>query len=102
VQAQELFFGHTTSGNLLAYFRGHYDTTIGAKKEAESYRRIAKAFGLPPAEILFLSDIVAELDAARDAGMQTTLVVRPGNATGQSSRGEPHPAVASFAEVPVA
>ena len=98
VQAQKLFFGHTIAGNLLPHFRGHYDTTTGPKKEAESYRKIAADFGLPPAEILFLSDIVAELDAAREAGLATTLVVRPGNATDQNSRGEPHAAITSFAE----
>ncbi len=80
VQAQRLFFGHTIAGNLLPYFRGHYDTTTGPKKEAASYQKIAKDFKLLPAEILFLSDVVAELDAARTAGMQTALVVRPANA----------------------
>jgi enolase-phosphatase E1 len=76
VQAQQLFFGHTIAGNLLPYFHGHYDTTTGGKKESSSYRKIAAAFGLAPSEIVFLSDVVAELDAARAAGMQTTLVVR--------------------------
>jgi len=99
IQAQQLFFGHTTAGNLLPHFRGHYDTTTGPKKEAESYRKIAGAFKLPPAEILFLSDIVAELEAARDAGMATKLVVRVGNAANQTSRGKPHAAISSFAEV---
>jgi enolase-phosphatase E1 len=99
VQAQKLFFGHTVAGDLLLLFRGHYDTTIGGKKEAVSYRKIAAEFRLQPAEILFLSDIVAELDAARTAGMQTALVVRPGNATGQTSSGESHPTIQSFAEV---
>jgi enolase-phosphatase E1 len=99
VQAQKLFFGHTIAGNLLGQFRGHYDTTIGPKKEAESYRQIAVDFGLPTGEILFLSDIVAELDAARAAGLQTALVVRPDNATGQVSSGSPHAQIASFAQL---
>ena len=99
IQAQRLFFGHTIAGNLLLHFRGHYDTTTGPKKEAESYRRIAGFYGLPPAEILFLSDIVAELDAAREAGLATALVVRPGSATNQTIRGEPHPAIESFGEI---
>jgi enolase-phosphatase E1 len=99
VQAQQLFFGHTIAGNLLPHFRGHYDTTTGPKKEAESYRKIAAAFGLPPAEILFLSDVVAELDAAREAGLATHLVVRPGNATGQISRGEPHRQITTLADI---
>lgn len=99
IAAQQLFFGHTIAGNLLPQLRGHYDTTTGPKKEAESYRKIAAAFALPPQEILFLSDIVAELDAAREAGLATALVVRPGNAPGQTSRGAAHDTIASFAEI---
>src|SRR5262249_52930599 len=96
VQAQKLFFGHTIAGNLLPQFRGHYDTTTGPKKEADSYRRIAADFKLPPSDILFLSDIVAELDAARAAGLKTALCIRPGNAPAQNSAGEPHPAIENF------
>src|SRR6185369_14114134 len=99
VQAQKLFFGHTIFGDLLSQFRGHYDTTIGGKKEAASYRKIAAEFRLPADEILFLSDIVAELDAARAAGMQTALVVRPGNAPNQTSAGAPHSTIEYFAQV---
>jgi len=99
IQAQRLFFGHTIVGNLLGHFRGHYDTTTGPKKEAESYRKIAADFGLPAGKVLFLSDIVAELDAARDAGLGTALVVRPGNAAGQTSSGPPHAEVTSFAQL---
>ncbi len=99
VQAQLLFFGHTIAGNLLHQFSGHYDTTIGGKKESDSYRKIAEAYALAPGEILFLSDIVAELDAARAAGLQTALVLREGNATGQTSSGEPHPQIENFAQV---
>lgn len=96
IQAQRLFFGHTTAGNLLARFSGHYDTTTGPKKEAESYRRIAADFGLAPHEILFLSDMVAELDAARAAGLATALVIRPGNAP---TPPHAHATIASFAEI---
>ena len=97
VQAQKLFFGHTIAGNLLPQFRGHYDTTTGPKKEAASYSAIAAAFALPPREILFLSDVPAELDAARQAGLQTALVVRPGNAAVRPDHG--HGELRSFAEV---
>ncbi len=96
VQAQKLFFGHTVAGNLLGQFRGHYDTTTGPKKEAESYRKIAADMQLPPADVLFASDVVAELDAARAAGMQTVLVVRPGNAQQPE---QPHLKITSFAEL---
>jgi enolase-phosphatase E1 len=99
VQAQKLFFGHTIAGNLLSQFRGHYDTTTGPKKDASSYQKIAADFQLPAGEVLFLSDIVAELDAARSAGMQAALVIRPGNAPPQPSSGQPHPAIDNFALV---
>lgn len=102
VHAQQLFFGHTTAGNLLGHLRGHYDTTIGPKREADSYRRIAGQFQLPPAEILFLSDIVAELDAARDAGLQTALVFRPGNTKGQAGNGQGHVEITSFDQLELA
>ena len=102
VQAQKLFFGHTVAGDLLPQFRGHYDTTTGPKKEAASYQRIAAEFGVPAAEILFLSDVVAELNAAREAGLQTGLVTRPGNAAGQTSSGPPHAEIAEFSQVELA
>ena len=54
--AQRLFFGHTVVGNIQHLLRGHYDTTIGPTKEAASYQTITKAFGLQPANVLFLSD----------------------------------------------
>ena len=80
VFAQLLFFGHTVDGDLLAHFSGHYDTKMGSKKEVESYRLIAEDSGHSPERILFVSDIVEELDAAKKAGMKTLLSVRPGNA----------------------
>jgi enolase-phosphatase E1 len=94
VTAQKLFFGHTIKGDLLSYFRGHYDTTTGPKKEAASYRAIAEDMGLAPGQILFCSDVLAELDAAAAAGLQTTLVVRPGNAAVAETHS--HPVVNSF------
>lgn len=97
VQAQKLFFGHTIAGNLLPLFRGHYDTTTGPKKEAASYAAIATAFALPPRDILFLSDVTAELDAAKKASLQTALVLRPGNAAAKPGHG--HLEISSFAEV---
>ena len=84
---------------MLPLFSGHYDTTTGPKKEAESYRQIAEAFGLPASEILFVSDIEAELDAAIEAGMQTVLSIRPGNKPVENS--QVYLAVNSFADVNV-
>lgn len=97
VHAQKLFFGHTVAGNLLPLLSGHYDTTIGSKREAASYASIAADIGCAPSAVLFLSDIVAELDAARAAGMQTGLLLRPGNALQNNDLG--HPSISSFAEV---
>lgn len=78
--AQKVFFEKTIFGNLCCFLSGFYDTTIGAKREQASYEKIAEAFGLPAGEIVFLSDIPAELDAATATGMQTRLVLREGNA----------------------
>ncbi|CAA9346716.1 MAG: 2,3-diketo-5-methylthiopentyl-1-phosphate enolase-phosphatase [uncultured Lysobacter sp.] len=76
VAAQHLFFGHSEAGDLTPLFQGWFDTETGGKREAESYRRIAAAIGVEPGHILFLSDIVEELDAAREAGLQTVLLDR--------------------------
>lgn len=78
IHAQKLLFGHTTSGDLTSLFSGYFDTTTGPKQAVDSYRRILSAIGLPAEEVLFLSDIVVELDAAREAGMQTCQLVREG------------------------
>ncbi|KYF58800.1 enolase, partial [Sorangium cellulosum] len=69
VEAQELLFRHTTAGDLTGLFTRFFDTTTGAKREAGAYRKIAEALGVAPGEALFLSDVVAELDAAAEAGM---------------------------------
>lgn len=92
VHAQKLLFAHTAHGDLTPLFKGWFDTRIGAKVEADSYRRIAAEIGIPPAEILFLSDIGAELEAARAAGMQTLQLVRDGQPDPQAA----HPQVHSF------
>jgi len=78
VYAQKLIFGHTAFGNLTSLFAGYFDTTVGGKREADSYRKIALAINVPPQDILFLSDIKEELDAATTAGMQTVWLVRDG------------------------
>ena len=99
VGAQKLFFGHTVAGNLLPLLEGHYDTKTGPKREAGSYAAIVKDWGLEPEEILFLSDVPAELDAAQEAGVQTALSLRPGNA--EIDAGLPHRQITSFAEVAI-
>ena len=80
VLAQKLLFKYTDRGDLTPFISAYFDTTTGGKKESESYRKIAAEFGLQPQEILFVSDVLAELVAARDAGLQTALSIRKGNA----------------------
>lgn len=79
IDAQKLFFRHTAAGDLTTHLRGHYDTTTGPKREQESYLKISNDIGVKPEHILFLSDIGAELDAARAVGMATGATMRPGN-----------------------
>jgi enolase-phosphatase E1 len=92
VPAQKLLFGYSESGDLTPLFSGYFDTQIGHKREIESYRRIAEDIGLPAEQILFLSDIREELDAARSAGMRTAQLIRPPQALSDNG----HPAVADF------
>ncbi|MET4675098.1 MULTISPECIES: acireductone synthase [unclassified Luteibacter] len=92
VPAQKLLFGFTEYGDLTPLFSGYFDTQTGPKRETASYRDIAGAIGLPPAQVLFLSDIREELDAAREAGMRTIQLVRPPTTLVDAG----HPAVADF------
>lgn len=80
ILAQKLFFGHTTAGDLTHFFSGHYDTTIGSKKEPESYSKIAEALGLSPTQIIFFTDVIGEIEAANKAHMQVIACIRPNNA----------------------
>jgi len=78
VLAQKLLFAHTNEGDLTGYIGGYFDTTTGAKAERSSYESIGAATGAEASEVLFVSDVTAELDAARAAGMRTALCARPG------------------------
>jgi enolase-phosphatase E1 len=95
VAAQKLFFGFSDAGNLGALFAGYFDT------EADSYRRITAAIGAQPADIMFLSDVVEELDAAREAGLQTVLLDRredyPTPREGEAANG--HARVTDFTQI---
>lgn len=95
-QAQRLLFRHSEAGDLEPLFEGFFDTRMGAKREAQSYTRIAEAWGAAPASILFLSDVAEELDAARAAGLATCQLVRPEDGTLPSGR---HPEAADFKAV---
>ena len=76
VQAQQLLFGYSDAGDLRAFFSGFFDTRVGHKRKSSSYAEIATMIGYPTENILFLSDVAEELDAAREAGMQTVQLVR--------------------------
>jgi enolase-phosphatase E1 len=96
VLAQKLLFAHTEAGDLTPLINDFFDTNVGAKKDAESYRRIADALQLRRSEIIFVSDVAAELDAAEVAGLQTLLCMRPGN---PQTAGGPHALIRSFDEI---
>ena len=76
VLAQRLLFSTTAYGDLTRFIAQYFDTAVGPKRQAESYERIAAAMSLPPANILFVSDVIDELEAARRAGMQAMHCVR--------------------------
>jgi len=78
VHAQKLLFGYSDHGDLTPLFSGYFDTAIGAKRETDAYRHIAENLGIPASEILFLSDIREELDAAQAVGLHTCWLVRDG------------------------
>lgn len=77
-QAQKLIFGQSEAGDLTPLFSGYFDTRIGHKREAGSYQTILERLGVPGNEVLFLSDIEAELEAAEAAGMHSCWLVREG------------------------
>ncbi|MBP2169952.1 enolase-phosphatase E1 [Erwinia toletana] len=76
VAAQKLLFGYSEEGDITPLFSGYFDTHVGAKREVDSYRTIASQIALPASELLFLSDIHQELDAAQQAGWHTVQLIR--------------------------
>jgi enolase-phosphatase E1 len=74
--AQKLIFGHSDKGDMKSLFSGFFDTRVGAKIERSSYEAIAKAVGIAPGNILFLSDLPAEIIAAKSAGLQVARIDR--------------------------
>jgi enolase-phosphatase E1 len=99
--AQKLLFGHSEAGDLTPMFGAFFDTEVGNKRSADAYRLIADTLGRRPEDVLFLSDVVEELDAAREAGMRTLLLDRredyPQPRMGESTHG--HRRVESFADI---
>jgi enolase-phosphatase E1 len=92
--AQKLLLSNSSAGDLTPFINHYFDTRVGGKREAESYRKIALATGLPAGEIHFFSDIAEELEAAKAAGMQVTQLLRPG------TRHSTFPGIADFSAVP--
>jgi enolase-phosphatase E1 len=101
VPAQKQFFGYSEAGDLLDLVSGWFDTEVGGKREVASYRAIVAALGVPAERIVFLSDVVEELDAAREAGLQTRLLDRredyPQPRTGAATHG--HERVENFQQI---
>ena len=91
VAAQKLLFGYSDEGDITHLFSGYFDTLVGAKREEQSYRNIAEQLGIPAAQILFLSDIHQELDAAEAAGLRTVQLIR-----GDNEAASHHHQVSSF------
>lgn len=94
VEAQQLLFGYSDKGDLRPYFSAWFDTKIGPKRAVQSYLNIREQLGISGEEILFLSDVEQELDAAREAGFHTLQIVRPGTIPG-----ERHPVASDFSEI---
>lgn len=92
IAAQQLLFGHSVAGDLNPLFSGNFDTAVGGKREAASYRTIASRIGVEPTRILFLSDVAGELAAAREAGLAVTLLAREG----LPADAQPWPVTTSF------
>jgi enolase-phosphatase E1 len=101
VQAQRLIFGHSTAGDLCPLIERYFDTEVGPKREARSYRNIAEQLQGGPEEILFATDVYQEAQAAREAGLQTVLMLRPGNRPLPvvSEESEPFPTAKDFSTI---
>ena len=94
VLAQQLLFRHSSAGDLTRFLDAYFDTTTGAKTDSASYRRIAGSLHVPADAVLFVSDSVRELDAAREAGLETRIALRPDNPA--QPDGHHHDPVADF------
>lgn len=78
IAAQKQLFGFSTEGDLTPYFSAYFDTTTGMKRDEQTYQLIVQQLNVPAGNVLFLSDIHQELEAAQAAGLRTIQLVRPG------------------------
>lgn len=101
VDAQKLLFEHSEQGDLVKYLAGHYDTKIGAKTEKDSYEALLKNIEATAEEALFLTDVVAEAKAAKEAGLNVVVLDRPGNAELSEDDRKEFTVVSSFADIPL-
>ncbi|TNC79723.1 MAG: acireductone synthase [Oleiphilus sp.] len=101
IVAQQLFFQYSEAGDLRSLFQGYFDTTSGAKQSSEAYANILEQIQLPAQDVLFLSDIEAELNAAQSHGIQTCWLTRPQDCplTPEEIQRSKHPAVSSFKDI---
>ncbi|XP_055809043.1 probable bifunctional methylthioribulose-1-phosphate dehydratase/enolase-phosphatase E1 1 isoform X2 [Solanum dulcamara] len=96
--AQRLLFGYTNYGDLRKYLCGFFDTTVGNKKETKSYHEITASLGVDnPSEILFVTDVYQEAIAAKPAGLEVIISVRPGNGALPDNHG--FRTIKSFSEI---
>jgi len=94
VSAQKQLFGYSIDGDLSPYFSAFFDTQTGMKRDPQTYVAIANSLSMLPANVLFLSDVVEELAAAKQAGMNTTQLVRPGTVAAWDS------VASNFSQIP--
>ena len=94
VSAQKQLFGNSIDGDLSPYFSAFFDTQTGMKRDPQTYVAIANSLSMLPANVLFLSDVVEELAAAKQAGMNTTQLVRPGTVAAWDS------VASNFSQIP--
>jgi enolase-phosphatase E1 len=100
VEAQRVLFANSVHGDLTPLFSGNFDTAVGSKRASASYSVIADVIGFAPGDVVFLSDVDAELDAARRAGMQTMRLLRPADTPAGATTA--HPSAVSFDELEIA
>uniref|UniRef100_A0ACD5TVY0 Uncharacterized protein n=3 Tax=Avena sativa TaxID=4498 RepID=A0ACD5TVY0_AVESA len=100
-EAQRLIFGNTEAhGDLRRYLSAFFDTSVGGKRESRSYYEIWQTLGVDsPSQILFLTDVYQEATAARDAGFEVLISIRPGNAPLPDDHG--FQTITSFAQISV-
>jgi enolase-phosphatase E1 len=97
VDAQRLLFRYSSFGDLTGLIAAYFDTRTGPKMASASYAAIAAAMLVDPEQVMFFSDVVRELDPAREAGMGTRLVIREGNAPIADANG--HAVIDSFDQI---